>query len=230
MSTPMDPRAIELAPRVKICGLTRVEDARAAAHAGADFLGTILSEGYGRSVAPDFARSIGEETGRAVVGVMVDEPLGRIVERAELGGVAVLQLHGSESPDLIESLRRHGDWTIWKAMRVRTQEEVEEAISTFRGIADGLLLDGWHPEHAGGSGVRFPWDLVAPVRYRFPEGLTFIAAGGLRPDNVGEAVERLDPDIVDVSSGVEITHGVKDAGRIHAFIRNARTAGAEGPR
>ena len=110
---------------------------------------------------------------------------------------------------------------------MRTTDEVLVALEAFAGVADGLLLDGWHPEHAGGSGVRFPWDLVEPVRYRFPEGLTFVAAGGLRPSNVAEAVERLDPDVVDVSSGVEISPGVKDAGRIHAFIRNARAAGAE---
>ena len=215
------------APRIKICGLTRLPDAHAAAHAGADFLGTILSPGYGRSVEPEFAREIVEGTGLPVVGVTVDESVDRMVELAERGGVAILQLHGSEGPDDIEALRRLGDWAVWKALRVRTTREVVEAIDVFAGVADGLLLDGWHPEHAGGSGVRFPWDLVEPVRFRFPEGLTFVAAGGLRPSNVSEAVRRLDPDVVDVSSGVEISQGVKDAGRLHAFIRNARAAGVE---
>ena len=214
-------------PRVKICGLRRLEDAQAAAHAGADYLGTILSDGFGRSVAPGFAREVVEATGLPVVGVTVDESVARMVELAEVGGVAVLQLHGSETVAEVEALRRHGDWAVWKALRVRNSDEVVAAIETFRGVVDGLLLDGWHPEHAGGSGVRVPWDLVAPERYRFPEGLAFIAAGGLRPDNVAEAVARLDPDVVDVSSGVEISQGVKDAGRIHAFIRNARAAGAE---
>lgn len=213
--------------RVKICGLMRIEDARAAAHAGADFLGTILSDGYGRSVPASFARRLSDEMGLPVVGVMVDEPLNRVVELAEDAGVAVLQLHGSETPELIRELREEGDWTIWKAKRVRTTQEVESAIVEFSGVADGLLLDGWHPEHQGGSGVRFPWDLVEPLRHRFPEELTFVAAGGLRPANVAEAVSRLDPDIVDVSSGVEITRGVKDAGRLNAFIRNARAARAE---
>ncbi len=214
-------------PRVKICGLMRIQDARVAAHAGADFLGTILSAGYGRSVSTTFARQITDEIGLPVVGVTVDEPLDRIVTLAEEAGVAVLQLHGSESPDLIDRLRDQGDWTIWKARRVRTTEEVEQAIEEFGGVADGLLLDGWHPEHSGGSGARFPWDLVEPIRDRFPAELTFVAAGGLRPSNVAEAVSRLKPDIVDVSSGVEITHGIKDVGRLNAFIRNARGKNAD---
>ena len=217
----------EKTPRVKICGLMRVQDARAAAHAGADFLGTILSEGYGRSVASSFARQLTDEIGLPVVGVTVDESLERIVTLAEEAGVAVLQLHGSETPEMIDRLRDQGDWTIWKARRVRTTEEVEQAIDQFGGVADGLLLDGWHPEHRGGSGVRFPWDLVEPLRGRFPAELTFVAAGGLRPSNVAEAVARLTPDIVDVSSGVEITRGIKDAGRLNAFIRNARARSAE---
>lgn len=214
----------ERALRVKICGLMRIQDARAAAHAGADYLGTILTPGFGRSVAAGFARQISDEIGLPVVGVTVDEKEERLVELAEAAGVAVLQLHGAETPEMIDRLRDQGDWTIWKARRVRTTEEVEAAIEEFGGVADGLLLDGWHPEHQGGSGVRFPWDLVEPMRDRFPGDLTFIAAGGLRPSNVAEAVQRLDPDIIDVSSGVEITRGVKDAGRLNAFIRNARAA------
>lgn len=214
-------------PRVKICGLTRLQDAHAAAHAGADFLGTILSPGFGRSVEPELARRIVEETGLPVVGVTVDAPVDEMVELAERGGVAILQLHGDESPEVVAELRRSGDWAIWKALRVRTTDEVVSALDRWAGRTDGLLLDGWHPEHAGGSGVRFPWDLVEPVRDRFPAALTFIAAGGLRPVNVGDAVRRLRPDVVDVSSGVEISTGVKDAGRVHAFIRNARAAGAE---
>lgn len=213
--------------RVKICGLMRLADAHTAAHAGADFLGTILSDGYGRSVQASFARQISEEIGLPVVGVTVDEPLERIVDLAEEAGVAVLQLHGAETPELIERLRDRGDWTIWKALRARTTDEVEAAMAEFGPVADGLLLDGWHPEHRGGSGVRFPWDLVEPIRDRFPADLTFVAAGGLRPSNVAEAVRRLSPDIVDVSSGVEITRGVKDAGRINAFIRNARASRAK---
>lgn len=207
---------------VKICGITRTSDAAMAQRAGADLLGAILSQGYGRSVAPSHAASYPEETGLPLVGVTVDEELPDLVELAGSAGVSVLQLHGSEPPELLEALRDEGEWELWKALRVRSAAEVQEALERYASVADGLLLDGWHPEHRGGSGVRFPWDLVAPLRPAFPSGVRFIAAGGLQADNVAEAVRRLSPDVVDVSSGVEITSGVKDAGRVRAFIDNAR--------
>lgn len=208
--------------RTKICGITRVEDAGLAGRAGADFVGAILTEGYRRSVAPEFAARYPEESGCRLVGVTVDEPVDRLVDLAERAGVSVLQLHGDEEPGLLTTLRARGGWELWKAVRVRSAEAVLSALDRYAGVADGVLLDGWHPEHRGGSGVRFPWDLIEPVRDRFPAGVRFIAAGGLQPDNVAEAVRRLRPDVVDVSSGVEITHGIKDAARVRAFIRNAR--------
>jgi phosphoribosylanthranilate isomerase len=218
-----------LGPEVKICGITRLEDALAAAHAGADYLGAILSTGFRRSVEPGLATRYPGETGRPLVGVLVDETPSRAAQLARATGASVLQLHGNETPRVLEALRELGSWRLWKALRVRTAAEVREALDLYGPLADGLLLDGWHPEHRGGSGVRFPWDLVAPLRDEFPGHLTFIAAGGLQPDNVGEAVRRLRPDVVDVSSGVEIRPGIKDAGRVRSFIRMARNAYDEDP-
>jgi phosphoribosylanthranilate isomerase len=209
-------------PAVKICGLTRLEDARAAARAGADYLGAILSVGFRRSVEPGLATRFVAETGRTLVGVLVDETPSRAAQLGRATGAGVLQLHGDEPPRVLRSLRQLGSWHIWKALRVRSGDEVLEAIETYGELADGLLLDGWHPEHRGGSGARFPWDLVAPMRDAFPLGLTVIAAGGLQPENVFEAVQRLRPDVVDVSSGVEIRPGIKDAGRMRSFVRHAR--------
>ncbi len=199
---------------VKICGITRTEDAVVAAHAGADYLGAILSMGFGRSVPIENALEY-----RKIVETL--EKLVRIGEEAEL---SVLQLHGGESAEQVARVRDAGPWLVWKALRVRTAEEIEEALARYGDVADGLLLDGWHPEHRGGSGVRFPWDLVSPLRGRFPDGLTFIAAGGLTPENVGDAVRNMRPDVVDVSSGVEIAHGVKEPGRVRSFVRGARSA------
>jgi phosphoribosylanthranilate isomerase len=210
--------------RVKICGLTRVEDAVVAAHAGADYLGAILSEGYGRSVPPARAVDYGAETGLPVVGVTVDETVDDLVRIGEEAELSVLQLHGSEEPRIVQAVRAAGPWRVWKALRVRSAEEVMEALERYGPVVDGLLLDGWHPEHRGGSGVRFPWDLIEPLRDHFPDALTFIAAGGLTPDNVGDAVLRLRPDVVDVSSGVEIAFGVKEPGRVRSFVRGARSA------
>ncbi len=209
---------------VKICGLMRLDDARMAARAGATYLGAILSEGFRRSVVPGLAAEYREETGCSLVGVVVDETPSRAAQLARATRAEVLQLHGSEPPKVLESLRGLGDWQIWKALRIRQADEVLQALERYDGLADALLLDGWHPEHQGGSGARFPWDLVEPVRDRFPAGLRFVAAGGLQPSNVAEVVRRLRPDVVDVSSGVEIRPGIKDPGRVRAFIRNARAA------
>jgi len=213
--------------KVKICGITRTEDAIVAAHAGADYVGAILSEGFGRSVPIERAVEYGAETRLPVVGVTVDEELDALIRIGEEAELSVLQLHGSEDPGLAARVREAGPWEVWKALRVRTSDEILEALSVWEGVVDGLLLDGWHPEHRGGSGVRFPWDLVVPLRGRFPETLTFVAAGGLTPENVGEAVRRMSPDVVDVSSGVEITHGVKEPGRVRSFVRGARSASPE---
>jgi phosphoribosylanthranilate isomerase len=166
------------------------------------------------------------ETGLPVVAVTVNEPLDRLLELAEGTGAHVLQLHGEEPPELLAALRERGPWKLWKCLRVRTEGEVPEGIRNYGPVADGLLLDGWHPEHRGGSGVRFPWDLLEPQRDAFPPALDFIAAGGLTPENVAEAVRRMRPDMVDVSSGVEIETGVKDPARIRAFIENAKHQGS----
>ncbi|HZD05084.1 MAG TPA: hypothetical protein VE173_09200, partial [Longimicrobiales bacterium] len=102
-------------------------------------------------------------------------------------------------------------------------DDVIRALERYADVADGLLLDAWHGGRGGGAGVRFPWEVVAPLRETFPPALDLIAAGGLRAENVGEVVRRLAPDVVDVSSGVEVRTGVKDPERVRAFVRNART-------
>lgn len=215
--------------RVKICGITRLDDGLQAARAGADYLGVIASGGYTRSVSMEVARDLRERTGREIVAVTVNERVEDLVRLAEEGGASVLQLHGEEPPELLRELRQEGTWKLWKALRVRTGDEVLDALDRYGPVVDGILLDGWHPEHRGGSGARFPWDLVAPLRDRIPPGVVFIAAGGLTPSNVAEAVKALRPDVVDVSSGVEMQKGLKDGGRVRSFIENAKRARHKGP-
>lgn len=210
--------------RVKICGLTRLEDALSAAAAGADYLGFIASAGHGRSAPAGLGAELARETNLPVVAVVVDEPLDRVVALARTARASVVQLHGGESPEEMAALRDRGPWKLWKALRVRTGAEVEDGIRRYGTVADGLLLDGWHPGLAGGSGTRFPWEVVGQVRGAFPPGLDFIAAGGLHAGNVAEAVERMRPDVVDVSSGVETSPGIKDPARIRSFIENAKRA------
>lgn len=214
-------------PRVKICGLTRLEDAVAAREAGADYLGAILSPGYARSVPAPRAATFAQETDLPLVAVTVDAGLDDLVRTAEVARASVLQLHGGESPDHLARLRDAGDWELWKAVRVRDRAEIERALEVYIHVADGLLLDGWHPDQAGGAGVGFSWPLLEAVRERVPPSLTLITAGGLRPETVAEAVRRMRPDVVDVSSGVESSTGIKSPQKLRDFILHAKSSGVQ---
>ena len=210
---------------VKICGITPPEDALVAQELGADYLGMILSQGFSRSILPDEAVDIGLVAETPLVAVLVDESLDEAQRIAELSGASVIQLHGEENVEYVEELRRRGMWTIWKAVRVRDPEDVTRAVEGLGTSVDGLLLDGWHPDRPGGSGVSFAWEGVRVMRDQIPSALKVIVAGGLTPGNVADAVRVLRPDVVDVVSGVELNIRRKDPERIGAFVRNARGEG-----
>ena len=207
---------------VKICGITTPEDALVAQELGADYLGMILSQGFSRSILPDEAVDIGLVAETPLVAVLVDESLDEAQRIAELSGASVIQLHGEENVEYVEELRRRGMWTIWKAVRVRDPEDVTRAVEALGTSVDGLLLDGWHPDRPGGSGVSFSWEGVRVMRDQIPSALKVIVAGGLTPGNVADAVRVLRPDVVDVVSGVELNIRRKDPELIGAFVRNAR--------
>lgn len=210
--------------RVKICGLTRREDAQLAAAAGAAHGGVILAAGGKRSVTPQHAAGLFDGLPLSRVGIFVDAPLDQIRRAADAAGLHVLQLHGSESPDLVRSLRAEGRWRVWKAVRPRSAAEMLEAVERFGSELDGLLLDGWSAAAPGGTGARFPWEEVAGHRDQLPAGVELIAAGGLHASNVARAIELLRPSVVDVSSGVESAPGVKDPHAIPAFVAAAARA------
>jgi phosphoribosylanthranilate isomerase len=198
--------------RVKICGITRAEDARTAAAAGADAIGLVFAESP-RRVTVDEARAIviALPPFIKVVGLFVDAPAEAVA--AVLGRVPLdlLQFHGRETP---EDCRQFGRPYI-KTIHIREDVDVAGTARRYPDAA-GILFDAFHPQLAGGSGTRFDWtrvprDLDRPV----------ILAGGLTPENVAEAVRTVRPYAVDVSSGVESSKGIKDAARIAAFIRNA---------
>src|SRR5690606_14390547 len=139
----------------------------------------------------------------------------------------VVQLHGDETPELARSIRESLGVEVWKAVRPRSGEEYERAAMEFEGAVDGLLLDGWSPSSRGGTGVRFPWREVAARRTSSRVPLKLIAAGGLNPENVGEMIDLVRPDVVDVSSGVEEAPGLKDAESIRRFVSAASAAMTE---
>lgn len=221
-----------LAPLVKICGVMRVEDARAALAAGADFVGAILTPGFGRSVQPRHAATYleghsgdADDGGPVLVAVLVDPDPDQAVVAARLSGAGVVQLHGEETPEVVRTVAAAGPWKVWKAVRVRETDEVARAVRRYGGLVDGLLLDGGRGgERGGGLGIPFDRGAAAALRAGTPPGVRLVLAGGLDPDNVERAVRRFRPDVVDVSSGVEIRRGQKDPRRIATFVRAARNA------
>jgi phosphoribosylanthranilate isomerase len=214
-------RELRGAPRVKICGLTRVADAQAAAEAGADYLGVISSSGFSRSLDPRAAATVLAGLDPPRVAVTVDERPDDAARIADAIGASVLQLHGSESRADVEALRSLGSWTVWKAVRARSLQDVRSAVDALHHVVDGFLVEGWREGVVGGGGVRVDVDGAA-VRSTVSSDRTFLLAGGLNVDNVAEAVDRFAPDVVDVSSGVEREPGHKDPVLVARFIASAR--------
>lgn len=202
--------------RVKICGITRVEDAVAAVRAGADAIGLVFDSKSPRYVtlerAADIARAVDPFV--TVVGLFVDAGPDRIREVLGRVRITLLQFHGSETPSQCSLY----DLPYMKAVRMRDGVELHAEAAAYAD-AVALLLDTYVPEVAGGSGHTFDWaripaDLNKPV----------IVAGGLNATNVGAAIKVARPYAVDVSSGVEMTKGIKDPEKIEAFMRAVREA------
>jgi phosphoribosylanthranilate isomerase len=214
---------LDVLMRVKICGLCDPADARDAVAAGADYAGVVLHGESVRRQADARARAIFDAAaGASRVGVFVDAPLDDVLGAATSLRLDIVQLHGSEDLAFVVRLRAGGPWRVWKAVRPRSADEFLAAVETYGEAVDGMLLDGWSARAAGGTGASFSWKEIAVHRDRLPRTVQLVAAGGLRPDNVGVAVAVLRPDVVDVSSGVESAVGRKSAALIRAFIANAR--------
>lgn len=197
--------------RVKICGLTRPEDALAAVRLGADAIGLVFYPPSPRNVDIERAQAIVEALPpfMTVVGLFVEEQEARVGEVLGQVRVDLIQFHGDESP---EFCNRFGKPFI-KAIRMRPGTDLIKAAQAYR-KASGLLLDADDPQAKGGTGMSFDWTMIPP---ECP--LPVILAGGLRPENVGEALRRVKPYAVDVSSGVEAAKGVKDAHKMAAFLK-----------
>ena len=210
--------------RVKICGITRVEDALAAARAGADAIGFVFWRGTPRFVDHGLARSIAAALPPfvSIVGLFVDPAADEV--RSALGAVplSILQFHGHEPPALCRAFDR----PYLKAIPVGPGTDLLESVSLY-GDAAGILLDAPPADGLpGGTGRTFDWD-----RLRAPLPLPLVLSGGLDAANVGEAIRRFAPWAVDVSSGVEKldaqgkpVKGIKDAARIAAFITEVSNA------
>lgn len=202
--------------RSKICGITRVEDALAAAEAGADAIGLVFYSKSPRAVSVQQARTIIAALPPFVttVGLFVNASrceLGEILDAVPLD---MLQFHGDERPADCEGYHR----PYIKALRVKPGDDVAAQIEPYAN-ASGILLDTFVAGVPGGTGLAFDWSLV-PRHLDRP----IILAGGLTPENVHSAIEQTQPYAVDVSGGVEARHGIKDADKIRAFMRAVKGA------
>ena len=205
-----------MATAVKICGITRVEDALAAAHAGAHAIGLIFYAGSPRHVPHDVARRVVDALPAFVTPVALFVDAKSIDVERVIGEVKpqLLQFHGDETAEFCE---RFGLPYI-KSAKVRRGVDLIQYARRYT-TAKGLLLDTFVDGSHGGTGATFDWALIPD---QFP--LPLILAGGLHPDNVADAIRRVRPWAVDVSSGVEAAKGIKDAAKIAAFIRGVRNA------
>jgi phosphoribosylanthranilate isomerase len=205
--------------KVKICGITNEEDARAAATAGADAVGLMFYPGSPRCISVETARAISAGLPGYVlrVGVFVNPSPEEVWAAMGGGCLNLLQFHGEETP---EFCRQFGLMTM-KAFRVRDAESLD-GIAGYE--ADAYLLDSYVAGRPGGTGETFNWELAAQAK-RF--GRPIFLAGGLTPENVAEAVRTARPFAVDVSSGVERAPGKKDHQKMRDFIAVAHGAGKE---
>jgi phosphoribosylanthranilate isomerase len=201
--------------RVKICGLTRPEDAAFAVAAGAAFLGVVLAGGPRRVSFARAAEVAAASRGVPVLGVFGDQRVEEIVELAHRAGLAGAQLHGSYTADEAAGLAEAG-LIVWRVLRIARPADLDLLSETSLG-AGTVLVEPKVPQADGGTGVPLDLALAVEARRRLA-GLRMALAGGLTPETVGHAVALVRPDVVDVSSGVEALPGIKDHEKIARFL------------
>lgn len=211
--------------KIKICGITTVEDGLAAAKAGADYLGFIFYARSPRYVTADQAGAVmaavrrwGREDAPQGVGVFVNAAPATVRHVLYTAGLAYAQLHGDEGPAEVAAQRGRA----YKALRPATLEEGLADVARFNGLGasggPGMLVDAFHPSAYGGVGQQGDWELAAVLARRVPR---LLLAGGLTSDNVYAAIQAVQPWGVDVSSGVEMSPGRKDHAQMAAFVAAA---------
>ncbi len=202
---------MSLRTRVKVCGITRLEDAKSAIEQGADAIGLVFYEASPRHVSIEQAHDIANQVPAfvTVVGLFVNAEASYIKRVILTVGLDLLQFHGDETP---EECAKYGLPFI-KAIRVKNDTNLVQYAEAFSG-AKGLLLDTYTEGVVGGTGHVFDWNLI-PTTLSMP----VILAGGLNAGNVAQAIKQVNPYAVDISGGVESAKGIKDAAKIAAFMQ-----------
>lgn len=205
--------------RIKICGMTRMEDALLAAELGVDAVGFIFYPKSPRAITPETAKEIASNLPPFIarVGVFVDEPPDTVHKICEKVGLDSVQLHGSEPPEKMSLYPGR----VIKAFRVRGRATLN-LLPKYQ--VSAWLLDTYKKGSAGGTGETFDWDIAVEAKRHG----RIILAGGLTPENIAEAVSAVDPYAVDVSSGVEKKPGVKDHSRMREFVERCHRSSTVG--
>ena len=199
--------------RVKICGITQIEQGKAIVELGADSIGFICVPQSPRYVSVERLRAIADvlPSETVKVGVFANHGLTEIISVVQQAHLSAVQLHGAESPEFCRQLRQaiRPEIELIKAFRLKSAASLAET-STYLDCVDTLLLDAYHPQILGGTGHTIDWqDLV-----QFKPAIPWLLAGGLTPANISEALSRLQPDGIDLSSGVERSPGDKDLAKV----------------
>lgn len=217
--------------RIKICGITTAQDADVCARAGAEAIGLNFVKASPRYVSPEIAREISKDVPSTIhrIGVFVNSSAEEIRQTFTTAALTGVQLHGDEPPEIVGTLREllPAGIPIIKAFRLKEPNLLE--VSNFLGCSDSrrncpdaVLVDAYAPEAYGGTGKRLDWEQLSQQRKTVP--LPIILAGGLTPENIGEAIRQSGCLAVDTASGVESTPPHKDANKVVAFVNGAKEA------
>ncbi len=200
----------------KICGLSTPETVDAAVNFGARWVGFVTFPASPRHIGLETLKALGARVPKSVgrVGLFVDADDALLDARIATGAIDMLQLHGSESPERIAALKARTGLQIMKVIKVTRAEDVERGIAAYASVADRLMFEPAEGLLPGGNGKPFDWTILSGRQVPLP----WLLAGGLRPDNVAEAVRVTGARAVDVSSGVEAARGVKSIELIRAFL------------
>ncbi len=206
--------------RVKVCGITNLEDALQAVSSGADAIGFVFYKKSRRFVESRIVRSISRGLPPFVskVGVFVNEDKHRLLEILSYASLDYAQLHGDESPDYCYYV---GPDRVIKAFRIKDGADAIETIKPYIEVVSAILLDTFVKGELGGTGKTFSWEIALKVKERFPE-VPLILSGGLTAENVKKAIDFVKPFAVDVSSGVELSPGKKDPLKLKRFLKEAK--------
>ena len=204
--------------RVKICGITKIKQGQEIVELGADSLGFICVERSPRYITPDKIKAIADNLPTQIdkVGVFADCALTEIITVVNTANLTAVQLHGSETPDFCAQLRQAlpCEIELIKAFHIKTAASLQDT-KAYKDKVDTLLLDAYHPQMLGGTGKTIDWQDLK----QFKPALPWMLAGGLNPDNIADALSRLQPDGIDLSSGVERSPGDKDLNKVTQLFK-----------